>query len=67
MTDSYRTRLERLISDSNAFHAGQEEERRRLQLVIDCRIDELRLAGSVPHISAVCAELLRIRQSLDPC
>lgn len=59
--------LERLLADSNAFHAGQEEERRRLQLVIDCRIDELRLAGSVPHISAVCAELLRIRQALDPC
>jgi hypothetical protein len=67
MTDSYRARLERLISDSGTFQAGQQEERRRLQLLIDCRIDELRLAGSVPHVSAVCAELLRIRQALEPC
>jgi hypothetical protein len=49
------------------FNAGQLEERRRLQLLITARIDELRGAGSVPHVSAVCAELLRIRQALEPC
>jgi len=67
MTDPIRAKLEALISDSGMFNAGQQEERHRLQLLIDCRIDELRSAGSVPHVSAVCAELLRIRQALDPC
>ena len=66
-TDHIRAKLEALISDSGMFHAGQHEERRRLQLLIDTRISELRATGSVPHVSAVCAELLRIRQALDPC
>jgi hypothetical protein len=65
--DQIRAKLEALISDSGMFGAGQQEERRRLQLLIDCRIDELRTAGSVPHVSAICAELLRIRQALEPC
>jgi hypothetical protein len=67
MTDHIRAKLEALISDSGMFNAGQQEERRRLQLLITARIDELRGAGSVPHVSAVCAELLRIRQALEPC
>jgi hypothetical protein len=67
MTDHIRAKLEALINDSGMFHAGQQEERRRLQLLITARIDELRGAGSVPHVSAVCAELLRIRQALEPC
>lgn len=67
MTDNIRAKLEALISDSGMFNAGQLEERRRLQTLISIRIDELRSAGSVPHVSAVCAELLRIRQALDPC
>lgn len=67
MTNPIRAKLEALISDSGMFHAGQIEERQRLQLLIDARIDELRSAGSVPHVSAICAELLRIRQSINPC
>lgn len=67
MTDHIRAKLEALISDSGMFSAGQLEERHRLQLLIDARIGQLRDAGGVPHVSAVCAELLRIRQALDPC
>lgn len=66
MTDHIRAKLEALISDSGMFNAGQQEERRRLQLLIDARIDELRTRGSVPHIGAICAELLRFRQYLNP-
>lgn len=67
MTDHIRAKLEALLSDSGMFNAGQLEERHRLQMLITARIDELRGAGSVPHVSAVCAELLRIRQALEPC
>jgi hypothetical protein len=67
MSDYIRAKLEALISDSGMFHAGQQEERRRLQLLLDARIGELRAAGSVPHVSAICTELLRIRQALEPC
>ncbi len=67
MIDHIRAKLEALISDSSMFNAGQLEERRRLQLLIDARIDELRNGPTVPQVSAVCAELLRIRQALDPC
>jgi hypothetical protein len=49
------------------FNAGQLEERRRLQLLLTARIDELRSAPTVPHVSSICAELLRIRQALEPC
>ena len=67
MTDHIRAKLEQLISDSSMFNAGQLEERQRLQLLIDARIDELRSGPTVPQVSAVCAELLRIRQALEPC
>jgi hypothetical protein len=67
MTDHIRAKLEALISDSSMFNAGQLEERRRLQLVIAARMDELRSGPTVPHVSAICAELLRIRQALEPC
>ena len=65
MTDDIRARLEALISDSGMFRAGQQEERLRLCHLIDVRIDTLRSRGSVPHVSARCEELLRIRQSLS--
>lgn len=64
MTDSIRRRLESLITDSGMFRAGQQEERLRLCRLIDVRIDTLRSRGSVPHVSARCEELLRIRQAL---
>lgn len=67
MSDHIRAKLEALISDSGMFNAGQQQERHRLQLLIDARVCELRAVGSLPHVSAVCAELLRIRQALDPC
>jgi len=67
MTDHIRAKLEALISDSGMFNAGQLEERQRLQILITARIDQLRSAGSVPHVSAICAELLRICQALEPC
>jgi hypothetical protein len=67
MTDHIRAKLEALISDSSMFNAGQLEERRRLQLLLTARVDKLRNGPTVPHVSAICAELLRIRQALDPC
>ena len=67
MSDTYRARLERLLTDSATFQAGQQEERRRLQLLLDVRIDELQAGRGVPHATAICTELLRIRQALDPC
>lgn len=60
-----RQRLEALISDSGMFRAGQQDERLRLCHLIDARIDTLRSIGSVPHVSARCEELLRIRQALS--
>lgn len=67
MTNHIRAKLEALISDSSMFNAGQLEERRRVQLLLTARVDELRSASTVPHVSAICAELLRIRQALEPC
>lgn len=60
-----RARISKLISDSSAYAAGQQEERRRLQLLIDVRINELRTAGSVPHFASIRSELFRIRQQLE--
>jgi hypothetical protein len=67
VTDHIRAKLEALISDSSMFNAGQLEERRRVQLLLTARVDELHSAPTVPHVSAICAELLRIRQALEPC
>jgi hypothetical protein len=67
MTNHIRAKLEALISDSSMFNAGQLEERRRLQLLLTARVDELRSGPTVPQVSAICAELLRIRQALEPC
>jgi hypothetical protein len=66
MNETIRRRLEHLISDNGSFQAGQQEERKRLQRVIDIRIDQLRSAP-LPHVNAICTELLRIRQQLDQC
>lgn len=66
MTDSIRTKLEALISDSGMFNAGQVEERLRLCALIDARIDQLAGLPSHPHISARREELLTIRQAMHP-
>lgn len=65
MSETIRARIERLLTDSVTFQAGQEEERRRLQLLIDARISELKNRGSVPHVTSICNELLRLRQVLN--
>jgi hypothetical protein len=66
MSDHIRAKLEALINDSGMFHAGQQEERRRLQTLVDARIDQLRAAPSCPHVNSICNELLRLRQSFEP-
>jgi len=66
MSDHIRAKLEALINDSGMFHAGQQEERRRLQTLVDARIDQLRAAPAGPHVTSICNELLRLRQSFDP-
>jgi hypothetical protein len=58
-----RHRIEQLLSDTSAFRAGQTEERHRLQQLIDIRIDQLR---TVPRTELLCAELLHVRQLLEP-
>lgn len=67
MTTPSRAKLEQLISDSCTYVAGQDEERRRIQHLLDIRIGELRSGVPVPHNMAIVSELLRIRQSLTPC
>jgi hypothetical protein len=66
MTDHIRAKLEALITDSGMFNAGQQEERRRLQTLVDARIDQLRVAPAGAHVISICNELLRLRQSFDP-
>lgn len=58
-----RHRIEQLLSDTSAFRAGQTEERQRVRQLIDVRIDQLR---TVPRTQMLCAELLHIRQLLEP-
>jgi hypothetical protein len=66
MNDGIRTKLEALISDSGMFNAGQQEERCRIQKLIDIRIYQLQSSTKqTPHITSVCAELLRLRNSLN--
>ena len=57
-----RHRLEQLLNDSGAYQQGRQDERERLQHLIDFRIDELR---TVPRTQQLCAELLHVRQLLE--
>jgi hypothetical protein len=57
-----RHRLEQLLSDTGAYRQGRQDERERLQQLIDIRIDQLR---SVPRTELLCAELLHVRHLLD--
>ena len=66
MTDYIRAQLEALITESRFFKAGQEEERHRIQMLIDARIAELRTAPARAHVISICDELQRLRQSLNP-
>lgn len=57
-----RHRLEQLLSNSGAYQQGRQDERERLQHLIDFRIDELR---TVPRTELLCAELKHVRHLLD--
>lgn len=57
-----RHRLEQLLSDSGAYQQGRQDERERLQHLIDFRIDELR---TVPRTELLCAELKHVRRLLE--
>jgi len=57
-----RQRLEQLLVDSGAYRQGRQDERERLQQLIDVRIDQL---AGLPRTQQLCAELLLIRQQLQ--
>jgi hypothetical protein len=59
-------RVQQLLSDTSAFHAGQTEERQRIrQHLIDIRIDQLQIIDR-HHRQQICTELLQLRQLLEP-
>ena len=51
--------------DSPLLRVGQQIERHRLMTLIDIRIDQLQAASTMAHTSAICAELLQLRQQLN--
>ena len=57
-----RDRINQLITDSGAYQQGRQDERERLQHLIDVRIDQL---TSLPRTQQLCAELLHVRQLLE--
>ena len=61
-----RHRLEQLLSDSGAYQQGRHDERERLQQLIDIRIDQLRSVPGLHNREQLCAELLQLRQHLQP-
>lgn len=61
-----RHRLEQLLSDTGAYRQGRQDERERLQRLIDIRIDQLSSVPGIRHREQLCAELLHVRQLLDP-
>lgn len=64
MTNTTLSRIQRILTDSGLFNAGQQEERRRIQYLIDARIDELSHAGR--YGSSRCLELLQLRKAIEP-
>lgn len=61
-----RARINQLISDSGTYRQGQHDERQRIGQLIDIRIDQLRGTMGIRNRGELCAELLRIRQALNP-
>lgn len=61
-----RHRIEQLLSDSSAFTAGQTEERQRIRQLINIRIEQLEGTVGLRNRQQLCAELLHIRQHLEP-
>jgi hypothetical protein len=66
MTDPIRAKLEALITDSGTYRQGQQDERQRLRSLIDLRIDQLRGICGIRNREQMCAELLQLRQLIDP-
>jgi len=60
-----RKRLEQLLTDSGTYRQGQQDERERLQKLIDIRIDQLGGIIGLRYRQQICEELLRIRQQLE--
>ncbi len=65
MTDM-RARINQLISDSGTYRQGQQDERQRVRQLIDVRIDQLRGTCGIRNREQLCAELLLLRQHLEP-
>jgi ribosomal protein L30/L7E len=61
-----RAKLEALITDSGTYRQGQQDERQRLRSLIDVRIDQLRGVVGIRNREQMCAELLQLRQLIDP-
>lgn len=61
-----RARIQQLISDSGTYRQGQQDERQRVSQLIDIRIDQLRGTMGIRNRGELCAELLRLRQLLNP-
>jgi len=61
-----RARISQLISDSGTYRQGQQDERHRLRSLIDIRIDQLRATLGIKNREQLCAELLQLRQHLEP-
>jgi hypothetical protein len=61
-----RAKLEALITDSGTYRQGQQDERQRLRSLIDLRIDQLRGVVGIRNREQMCAELLQLRQLIDP-
>jgi hypothetical protein len=66
MNDPIRAKLEALITDSGTYRQGQQDERQRLRSLIDVRIDQLRGVVGIRNREQMCAELLQLRQLIDP-
>lgn len=66
MNDPIRAKLEALITDSGTYRQGQQDERQRLRSLIDLRIDQLRGICGIRNREQMCAELLQLRQLIDP-
>lgn len=65
MNPAARARLYSLLEGSNTFKAGQAQERDRLRLLIDIRLDQLHSTMGIRNREQLCAELQHLRQYLD--
>lgn len=66
MTNDIRARIQQLISDSGTYRQGQQDERHRLRSLIDVRVDQLHNTPNLRNRQQLCAELLLLRQLIDP-